>query len=62
MNKTQKIILSLLIPIVIGTIAIGLAYNISYRPFKNIDETWWVWTIAVIATTVIEYTINSNKS
>ena len=63
MNKTQRLILAMIVPFVVLTIAGKIAYEVGQtawvRPFLTvvfaIEKVWWVWVIAFAFIGVFEY-------
>ncbi len=69
MNKIQKIILAIFIPVILYVIALGIAEPITWRPGKvfirSPDVTfyygWPVWLVFLIIVCIFEYKLFKDK-
>ncbi len=72
MNKNQKIILAIFIPVLLFLIALTIAYYITIEPgelyfdpygavFSNWGETWYVWFVFLIFVCIFEYKLFDDK-
>ncbi len=69
MNKIQKIILAIFVPVILYVIALGIAEPITWRPGKVIirssDVTfyygWPVWLVFLIIVCIFEYKLFEDK-
>lgn len=60
MNKIQKIIVSIVFPLIILSIACGLAAEVGHRIFR-FQKTWWVWVLAFLIIGAFEYFMHRDK-
>ena len=74
MNKTQRIILAIFIPIIIFFLTITIAYYMgatrvyraggyftaTYNPF-DWQKTWYVWVISSVFCCIFEYKLFADK-
>ena len=69
MNKSQKVILAIFIPVILFLIALGIAEPITWRPgkFRLSDSSvafyygWPVWLVFLIIVCIFEYKLFKDK-
>lgn len=66
MNWKQKLILTIAVPLIIVFAAIGISSNIArygtgFGEPLNLEETWYIWVIAIFASGMFIYRIYSDK-
>jgi len=61
MNKIQKTVVSIVFPLIILSIASGLAAEVGGRIFR-FRETWWVWTLAFLIIGAFECFIHRDRA
>jgi len=70
MNKSQKVVLAIFVPIIIFSASFILAYYASstydvniletvYNPFK-LEKTWYIWGFALLASCLFDYVLLEN--
>ena len=61
MNKIQKIILAIFIPIIVFFTILYIAYETSpYNPF-DWWKTWYIWVLYLIFCCIFEYKLFADK-
>ena len=61
MSQTQKIAMGIISSIGFFIIAYGIAKNITYAPFYNIDKTWFPWLVMISLIGFVWYKLLEEK-
>ena len=67
MNRTQKKIITVMVPVMILVTALGIAsavgyqYNYKSAPAFNWGQTWWVWLLALALITWFGYKMSKDQ-
>ena len=61
MNKNQRLVLAIFVPIIIFFIALMIANSCSYYGPFNLGQTWYVWFSALALCSIFEYKLFADK-
>ena len=62
MNKNQKIILAISIPIIIFFIALTIANSVGFGDPFNWENIWYIWMLYFIFCGIFKYNLFADKS
>lgn len=61
MNKIQKVILAIFVPVIFYVIAYGIGANIGSTISFNLEEDWYIWMCYFVFCCIFEYKLFGDK-